>query len=547
MSEATKRLQQIFEAYDASGDGTLSEDEMTQVFEGLGIKGAKHIFKKADKNKDGVIQVHEFISWLNSKDPKCSISEDVTDGQGSVYATITNTNPKVKKKFYFEFTSCQNVELSEGKIVHVVLEPGEQKKVKLLTVTGQPYHYSHEVSTRSEYAGLEDDPNAFQDSEFPHQGTSTKGHSKEHPADVWVRARMLGDPSEALLFDQIRPQAVKQGQLGDCWLLAAIASVASHPELIKKLFNTRHLTEDGKYTISLYDAGIQDWTPVVIDEFLPCKLQNGKPVPLFAKPMGEELWAVLLEKAFGKFCYSYGKLDGGDSWFGLQAMIGFKSCMGWTMRNQMWKKKVLKENWAKGKSENARGRKINYTVFDYEYDKEKQKDLNQLFELLLALGTKSYLMGCAWEGANPEAKAKGIVEWHAYSLLEVIEDKCDDGTAVRLMQVRNPWGYREWTGDWGDSSDLWKQNPELQERMKTKMVGGNDGKFFISLEDWGKSFNSLTICPIGQGSVEVVAEAAEAPEKDEKAEAPEDAPEGQARLFVDSDDEVEGPKEWIAW
>lgn len=51
----------------------------------------------------------------------------------------------------------------------------------------------------------------------------------------------------------------------------------------------------GKYVVSMYDAGTHSWTPLVIDEFIPCKLQNGKPVPLFAKPMGEELWAVLLE------------------------------------------------------------------------------------------------------------------------------------------------------------------------------------------------------------------------------------------------------------
>lgn len=54
-------------------------------------------------------------------------------------------------------------------------------------------------------------------------------------------------------------------------------------------------------------------------------------------------------------------MDGGDAWFGLQAMVGFKSCVGFTMRDQRWKKKFLKENWAHGKTENARGRKINYT------------------------------------------------------------------------------------------------------------------------------------------------------------------------------------------
>ena len=69
---------------------------------------------------------------------------------------------------------------------------------------------------------------------------------------------------------------------------------------------------------------------------------------------------LVTRKAFAKFCHGWGKMDGGDSWYGLQAMVGFKSFVGWTMRDQRWKKKILKEDWAHGKTENARGRKINY-------------------------------------------------------------------------------------------------------------------------------------------------------------------------------------------
>ncbi|CAK8996884.1 unnamed protein product [Durusdinium trenchii] len=170
------------------------------------------------------------------------------------------------------------------------------------------------------------------------------------------------------------------------------------------------------------------------------------------------------------------------------------------------------------------------------------KELEELFLELLALGTKDHLMGCAWEGANPEAKAKGIVLWHAYSLLEVVEETRDDGTPQRLMQVRNPWGHKEWKGDWGDDSELWSQNPQLHERMKTKMAGGNDGKFFMSLEDWGKSFNALTVCPIGERTLETGGTTHDLSEELE-----DEASAGAPRLFLDSDDESEGPKEWINW
>ena len=50
---------------------------------------------------------------------------------------------------------------------------------------------------------------AFRDSEFPHSMESigtTKSEFKVGTPDVWVQARCLGHPTEALLFDKIQPE-----------------------------------------------------------------------------------------------------------------------------------------------------------------------------------------------------------------------------------------------------------------------------------------------------------------------------------------------------
>eukprot|EP00913_Durusdinium_trenchii_P004008 g3712.t1 len=51
---------------DSSRDGVLSEAEMLNLLEILSVprREAQALFKEADANRDGQIQVHEFISWL---------------------------------------------------------------------------------------------------------------------------------------------------------------------------------------------------------------------------------------------------------------------------------------------------------------------------------------------------------------------------------------------------------------------------------------------------------------------------------------------------
>ena len=47
------------------------------------------------------------------------------------------------------------------------------------------------------------------------------------------------------------------------------------------------------------------------------------------------------------------------------------------------------------------------------------------------------------------------MDGHAYSLISAKEFEMKNGKTVRLCLIRNPWGKKEWTGDWGDNSPLW--------------------------------------------------------------------------------------------
>ena len=88
-------------------------------------------------------------------------------------------------------------------------------------------------------------------------------------------------------------------------------------------------------------------------------------------------------------------------------------------------------------------------------------------------------------------KKVGLVDAHAYSLISIHEvNETQVGKVVRLIKIRNPWGFKEWTGDWSDKSSKW--TPEL--KAKLGFEDKDDGVFFISFEDYVSFFYITTIC-----------------------------------------------------
>ena len=60
------------------------------------------------------------------------------------------------------------------------------------------------------------------------------------------------------------------------------------------------------------------------------------------------------------------------------------------------------------------------------------------------------------------------------------------------MKIRNPWGQYEWNGAWGDNDSRW--TPGMQEACNFR--NGNDGEFFLSIEDYKEEFGDTTICAV---------------------------------------------------
>ena len=88
----------------------------------------------------------------------------------------------------------------------------------------------------------------------------------------------------------VNPEAVGQGLIGDCYFLASLASVASsNPELIVKM-----ITDNGNGTYTVTFPG-DPKHPVTVDA--PTEAEMG----LFNKGGKEGTWACVLEKAYGRY------------------------------------------------------------------------------------------------------------------------------------------------------------------------------------------------------------------------------------------------------
>jgi len=318
---------------------------------------------------------------------------------------------------------------------------------------------------------------------------------------TWRRITDILGPRQKL-FNNIHPNDLAQGILGDCWLLAGIAGLAEFPGSIQALFAEKELSQNGCYHIYLFDSNLGAKQEVIIDDYIPLGPDSQ---PCFSKPQDNEAWALLLEKAVAKWFGSYVALAGA---FAMTPFLLLQPCRYALAFRQR------QVPTASGLQYDPNTLEVQQYTLANTHDRTSIRGVpvgttsaQQAFEELKKADDANMPMACwtskeppqqAGVGASGEAIASdGIVKSHAYSLTMVDRYQAD-GRMWRIVQVRNPWGANpqaEWKGELSESWADWPRFPELYEKLGIGRQG-LDGLFFMPWERFLDRFSDFGICPV---------------------------------------------------
>ncbi|KAK2167765.1 hypothetical protein LSH36_24g05011 [Paralvinella palmiformis] len=307
----------------------------------------------------------------------------------------------------------------------------------------------------------------FVDKEFPAEEKSLFKSGGKLAGIEWKRPKdICSDPH--LFVEGASSNDLIQGELGNCWFVAACSCLAMKKSIWQKVipdhkdqeWDEKHPEKySGIFHFEFWRFG--EWVDVVIDDFLPTR--NGKLVYVHSK-QENEFWSALLEKAYAKVFGSYEVLDGGEL---AEALEDFTS----------------------GVSE-----PINLVEGNYATN---EKDRDDLFKTTKEAAENEALMAAAIPGVNyiilealsqrtpanlnyqPNLQMRwnrstdvGLVIGHAYGI-----------TAVKRVALEGSW------------SEEWNKI-DKSSREKIGLTFDEDGEFWMTFEDFCKHFTSLAICRV---------------------------------------------------
>lgn len=311
---------------------------------------------------------------------------------------------------------------------------------------------------------LEKDQGKFCDINFPPNSHSlVEGGLANKPNWAffcWLRPGDFMDVTKPIniIVGKIEPNDIRKGVLDDASLLSTLAALAEHPGRIAKLVNLSfpgYSEEDvenlchrfGVYCIKIYDMGVP--TEVVIDDFFPT-IPKEDFITAFCRTVDNELWSLLIEKAWAKLYRCYANLEWDITRHSLQDFTGAPTKVVYCDEEPVW------ENILKGEERN-------------------------------------WIMTTGSLEGKEDLTEDGLKTAQAFSLLAGYEFEDEKKQKIKLLKLRDPHGRSAWNGKWSEKSEEYKKIPKT---YLENTSGQKNGVFFMELNDFVKKFDCVQFCMV---------------------------------------------------
>ncbi|KAM9852831.1 calpain-12 [Aulostomus maculatus] len=252
-----------------------------------------------------------------------------------------------------------------------------------------------------------------------------------------------------------------QGQLGNCWLLAALSCLTTHPKLFDKVVppdQSLSKSYAGIFHFRFWQYG--EWVEVVVDDRLP--VREGRLLFSYSHTRNE-YWSALVEKAYAKLIGSYGSLKGGIISEGMEDFTG---------------------------------------GIAYSLPVSSRTPL-VLWRVLTAALSRGSLLSCFIQASSylevGKVTGNGLIKGHAYAITDTDQVK-KGSNEIYLLRLRNPWGFVEYRGPWSDKGKEW-DDIDKDEKDRIEMKKREDGEFWIRTDDFSRLFDIVELCNINPDAI----------------------------------------------
>lgn len=213
---------------------------------------------------------------------------------------------------------------------------------------------------------------------------------------------------------------------------------------MKRLIIQKEANKKCAYKIALCKIGI--FTEIWLDDLFPTKNKKFK----FCIPVRNQIWAMLLEKAYSKLYGAYWNAGcGGHATHALKDLTGAPA----------------------------------ECIFLDE------KSPLEIFDIVKKAMTNEYPITASTK-KEAEEQNNGMAAWHAYTILGAYKTEL----GRFLLKLRDPWGKNGWNGEWGVNCSKWNELSNFQrEKLEVEKFKA-PGVFYIPIQNFKEIFTELEIC-----------------------------------------------------